>query len=186
MFETGQPNHTFDASFLKSDTVSVILNGQSGSKPDSKKQNLHSETFVTLDAESRTLPAEAILILDGDAKNEIVLTIGGIMGGQNSEIKPDTTELFIESATFPRDKIRFSLAKLQLRTDAAIRFEKGQDPKKAKTAIYRIIELLKKVHPDIQAGEITGEAPVPERRNEIRTTLSFIQNRLGFPITRRK
>ncbi len=172
MFETGQPNHTFDSSLLKKDTVSAVLNTGNRFK-----------TFRTLDDEERNLPPEAILILDGDPQTGNPVAIGGIMGGLDSGIAENTSSLFIESATFPRAGIRFALSKLQLRTDAAVRFEKGQDPANARAAIFRILELLKTIHPDLKTGSVSGEAPVPERRNEIRTTLRFIQGRLGFPVS---
>lgn len=49
------------------------------------------------------------------------------MGGLNSEIKPDTADLFFECAKFRRDSVRRTARALGMRTESSARFEKGVD-----------------------------------------------------------
>ncbi len=170
MLELGQPNHTFDLKTLSEKTVTVALS------------NAKSPDFKTLDGELRKLPEKSVLIFDGEGKHARPVALGGIMGGENSAIAPDTANIFIESATFPRELIRRTLKKIDLRTDSAMRFEKGQDPAKAKPAIYRIAELIRETCPDLLLGAVTGQS-VPPKQSKIKLTLSFLQNRLGFAVS---
>ncbi|MDH5656277.1 MAG: phenylalanine--tRNA ligase subunit beta, partial [Spirochaetia bacterium] len=170
MLELGQPNHTFDAEKLKKDTVSVAL---------SETKTLAS--FTTLDEVERNVPEGSILILDG--KKGVPVALGGIMGGLDSGISENTSSLFLESATFPREKIRKTLSAVQLRTDSAVRFEKGQDPAKAKPALARLAELISLSCPDMKTGKITGESPEKEIQSKIKISLKEIRDRLGFSIS---
>lgn len=185
MLELGQPNHTFDAKTLKSDTVTIALaNASAKNKTGATSSNLKLKTFTTLDGQSRELPENTILILDGAAgakPNPVAL--GGIMGGESSGVADDTTELFLESATFPRERIRPAIARLGLRTDSAQRFEKGQDPAKAKPALDRLAELIAETCPNLAQGKTTGSSPEKESRNKVTVALSFLQSRLGFAIS---
>ncbi|MBX7057755.1 MAG: phenylalanine--tRNA ligase subunit beta [Leptospirales bacterium] len=173
MFELGQPNHAFDASLLRNDSVLVAS--------ASRARDL--KNFTALDGVERALPPEAIIIFDGKASAKTAVAIGGIIGGLHSGIAPQTTRLFLESACFPRERIRAAISALALRTDSAQRFEKGQDPSKAAPALGRIVELLRHSCPDLQPGALSGAGPQKERRNRIRLRLSFLQARLGFAIS---
>ena len=175
MYDVGQPNHAFDARQLKEKSISVVLNNQ----------DLKIESFTTLDGEERKLPKESILILDGPAEKKRAVALGGIMGGLASRVQDDTEELFVESATFPREYIRRSITALGLRTDSAQRFEKGQDPAQAAPALYRFAQLLKQSCPNLKIGPICGQMSVAPKKNKIVTDLAFIQSRLGFAISTR-
>ncbi len=171
MLELGQPNHTFDARTLKD---SVVLVGTNGKSAKVKK-------FQTLDGEEREIPDGTILIFDGkDGKRPVAL--GGIMGGEESGVSDDTGELFLESATFPRELIRPAIAKIGLRTDSAQRFEKGQDPAQAEPALDRLVELLALSCPQLEQGKTTGSAPEKARKNTVNVSLDFLRRRLGFDI----
>ena len=172
MFELGQPNHTFDRNRLKSSSIRVAKNG---SGPNLK-------SFTTLDGEERALPSSAVLILDGSDDTSPAVALGGIMGGLNSGIEDTTTSLFLESATFHREDIRRTLSTMQLRTDSAIRFEKGQDPGKARPALARLFDLLTRSCPGLRAGVISGQEPEPAVRNRIQVRLDYLRDRLGFPM----
>ncbi len=166
MYDLGQPNHAFDLKNLKSDTVVCDL---------SKKEM----DFAALDEQTYKIPAGSILIYDG--KKPVAL--GGIIGGMNSAIQSDTKEIFIESATFPREFIRKTISATGIRTESARRFEKGLDPANSKMAIYRFIELLKESCPNLKVGKIQSNFIIPEKKeNIIKTTIDFIQMKLGFPI----
>lgn len=174
MLELGQPNHVFDVTALQADTVTVA---------PAKSHNV--KTFKTLDGTERDVPDEAVVIFDGAGKSARPVALGGIMGGEDSAIRPVTKQIFIESATFPREAIRRTLKKVDLRTDSAMRFEKGQDPSKAAPAIARIAELLKETCPGIALGRVNGAAVKPVH-SRIQLTLDFLRERLGFEITKKE
>ncbi|MEG1344879.1 MAG: phenylalanine--tRNA ligase subunit beta [Clostridia bacterium] len=125
MLELGQPMHAFDKRFVEKINVSSLE---------------EQKCFVTLDNVTRKLPVGTLMINNQNGP----IAIAGIMGGQNSEIKEDTTSLFLESATFDSTLIRKSASKIGHRTDASTRYEKTLDPKLAKLATQRYIYLLKK------------------------------------------
>ncbi|MCB1322595.1 MAG: phenylalanine--tRNA ligase subunit beta, partial [Leptospiraceae bacterium] len=162
MFETGQPNHAFDARRLQASTIGVAANGG----------RIKIKNYTTLDGEERAMPDGAILILDGPIQSKTpVVALGGIMGGAGSEVADDTTELFLESATFPRERIRPTISAIGLRTDSAQRFEKGQDPARARPVLDRFTALLALSCPDLQAGKISGRQVVKNRISKVNLDL---------------
>ncbi|MBE7438768.1 MAG: phenylalanine--tRNA ligase subunit beta [Spirochaetales bacterium] len=164
MFELAQPNHAFDLASLPSRAIKVETAEQA------KKTELE-----LLDDRTIQLPGHAILITaDSEA-----LALAGIMGGRGSAIGPQTQSLFLESATFPRESIRKTLQSCPLRTESAIRFEKGQDPEKALVAIYRLVKILRLTCPDLKLTGLNGDHHRPPP-TVIHTQLSFINKRLGL------
>ena len=71
-----------------------------------------------------------------------IVGLAGIMGGLNSEIKEDTTEVIFESANFDGTNIRVNSKKIGLRSEASSRFEKDIDPNLAKLALDRACALV--------------------------------------------
>ena len=173
MYDVGQPNHAFDASQLKEKSISLVLN----------HQGLKCKSFTTLDGEERRLSEQSILILDGSPEKGISpIALGGVMGGLASRVQENTRELFVESATFPREQIRRMIKALGLRTDSAQRFEKGLDPSQASPALYRFAQLLKQSCPKLRVGQICGRNYDNVTQKKIPIHLAFIQSRLGFPM----
>src|SRR5262249_12614331 len=116
MLESGQPLHAFDYHLL------AKTPGQS-SPTIVVKRAADGERFVTLDGQERSLSREVLLIAD-ETK---AIALAGVMGGQNTEINPDTIDVLIESACFKPQNIRATSKKLGLRTESAYRFERGAD-----------------------------------------------------------
>lgn len=133
MLELGQPMHAFDGREISSRTI-VVERAKEG------------EVFTTLDEVERKLNTNVLNIKNGD----VTIGLAGIMGGLNSEVKEDTTEIIFESATFDGLNIRTSSQGLGLRTEASSRFEKGLDPNLAETAMNRACNLVV----ELGAGEI--------------------------------
>ena len=125
MLEMGQPMHAFDINQIGTGKI-VVRNAEEGEK------------FVTLDEQERTLDKDMLVITNGEKS----LALAGVMGGLNSEITEDTTELLFESASFQPENIRATSKKLGLRTEASSRFEKGIDVNLAETAINRAAQLV--------------------------------------------
>ena len=133
MLEIGEPMHAFDARQIESKKI-VVERAKDGEK------------FVTLDENERELDSSFLCIKDGDK----TIALAGIMGGLNSEIKEDTTEIIFECANFNGTNIRVNSKKLNLRTESSARFEKDIDPNLAKLAIDRACALIC----ELEAGEV--------------------------------
>ena len=96
------------------------------------------ETLTTLDGNVRNL-TEGMLVIADDNK---AIGLAGIMGGENSEIKDDTTMVVFESANFNGTSIRKTALALGMRTDASGKFEKSLDPMMTIPAVERACELV--------------------------------------------
>ncbi|WP_252229556.1 MULTISPECIES: phenylalanine--tRNA ligase subunit beta [unclassified Clostridium] len=146
MFELGQPMHAYDAREISTNKI-VVERAESGEK------------FTALDEVERQLDDSMLCIKDD---NKIV-GLAGIMGGLNSEIKEDTTEVIFESANFDGTNIRVNSKKLNLRSEASGRFEKDIDPNLAKLAIDRACALIC----ELGAGEvIEGTIDIYNKKKE--------------------
>lgn len=130
MMEIGQPLHAFDYHLIQSKegTVPTLLvrTAQPG------------ETFTTLDAREHALDEEMLLIADETRG----IALAGVMGGLNSEINDQTTDVLIESACFKPESVRRTAKKLDCRTDASYRFERGSDPDICNWASRRAAQLI--------------------------------------------
>lgn len=124
MLELGTPMHAFDLDSLKNKKV-VVREARDGEK------------FKTLDGKERDLKSGDILITDG----EEIIGLGGIMGGLDSEINENTKNVLIEGACFNEDNIRKTSKRLNLRSEASGRFEKGLDPNLCEISVNRMCHL---------------------------------------------
>ena len=131
MLELGQPMHAYDNRKVSCVEVKTL-------KEDSE--------FTTLDSQLRKLDKGTLMIYN----DKEPVGVAGVMGGLASEIVDDTTTLFLESANFNAVTIRKTASKLDLRTDAAARYEKTLDPELTELAIARFIKLLKEEDKDIK------------------------------------
>jgi len=163
--ELGQPLHAFDKNLIE-DGIVVRL-----AKKDEK--------MTTLDGKERKFTEEMLLIAD----HKKPVAIAGVMGGANSEITPDTTEIIIESATFLGSNIRRTSTDLGLRTEAVQRFEKQLDPNLSLTAIQRAIELILEVSPGAEvAGPITDNHKFDDKPKTLTLNVEKAQLKIGVPI----
>ncbi|OEF99338.1 phenylalanine--tRNA ligase subunit beta [Vulcanibacillus modesticaldus] len=136
MLEYGQPLHAFDLDRLDQPEIVVRM-----ANPNEK--------ITTLDDQERELDDQMLLITDGVKP----IAIAGVMGGANSEVTGETTQILLESAFFKGSSIRRTSRKLGLRSEASLRFEKGIDPNRIYAALNRAAWLLK----DIAGAEIVGD-----------------------------
>jgi len=140
MLETGQPLHAFDLG--KFNTQHVVVRD---AKP--------GETIVTLDEIERVLDPSDVLITNGD----VATAIGGVKGGANTQIDESTVQVLLESATFDPTRIRKTAQRLDLRSEASSRFEKGVDPQRTLLAMERATTLLMELADAIVYEGISGE-----------------------------
>lgn len=136
MHELGQPLHAFDAANLAGQKI-VVRKVNAGTK------------FTTLDKTERVLTGNECMICDGEKP----VAIGGVFGGLDSGINNNTTEIFIESATFNPASIRKTAKHHGLSTDASFRYERGTDVEITIKALARAVELIT----EIAGGEVSSK-----------------------------
>lgn len=130
MLEYGQPMHAYDRKKVATDTLEARL---------AKK----GETIETIDHKKYPLTEEDLIITNG----KIILGIAGIMGGLDSEINENTTEIILEAANWDPVVTRKTSQRLGLRSDASQRFEKSLDPSMCPIALEKAVELIIKICP---------------------------------------
>ena len=133
MLEYGQPMHAFDYRYVKGGKI-IVRRAEEG------------ETLTTLDGKEHTLTHDHLVIADESR----AVGLAGIMGGENSEIVDDTTDVVFESANFDGTCIRKGALALGMRTEASAKFEKGLDPMNTLPAVDRACELVEL----LGAGEV--------------------------------
>lgn len=124
LHDIGQPLHAFDRDKLFG-TVSVRLANE-------------GEQILTLDNQQRKLDSSSLLITDDDKP----VALAGVMGGLETEVTEETKNLLIESAYFDKVSIMNTSRKLNLISDASIRFERGIDRDIQSKGLERFVELF--------------------------------------------
>ncbi len=124
LHDIGQPLHAFDRDKLFG-TISVRF--------AKDKENLK-----TLDEQERMLTSEDLIITDNDKP----IALAGVMGGYDTEVTDTTTNLLIESAYFDKVSIMKTSRRLNLISDASIRFERGIDFNLQKQGLQRFVNLF--------------------------------------------
>lgn len=166
MLELGTPMHAFKADAIDG-TINVRLAEQ-------------GEEFTLLDGKEVKLDTDMLVIAD-DKKP---LALAGIMGGANSVIDTDTTEIVLEAAWFAPKAIAGRARRLTLHTDSSHRFERGVDYELQEKAIERATQLITEICGG-QAHESTlvQEAQYLPRRKPITLKTKHINAVLGvrFP-----
>ena len=133
LMELGHPLHAFDYHKLTENRIVV------------RRARLREE-IVTIDEETRDLTDDMLVI--ADAQNAVALA--GIMGGLDSEVTVETTDILLESAYFNPVSIRKTSKALGMHTEASHRFERGADIEGLITAINRAAQLIQ----EVAGGEI--------------------------------
>ncbi|MEM7325595.1 MAG: phenylalanine--tRNA ligase subunit beta [Actinomycetota bacterium] len=129
MLELGQPNHTYD--------LGLVPDGKLG-----VRWARDGETLVTLDDQERTLTRQDGLIVDGGDRP---IGLAGVMGGASTEISESTTSVLLEAAMWDRMTIAHTSRRLNLRSEASTRFERGVDPMGIERALDRFAELAAEI-----------------------------------------
>ena len=148
MLELGQPNHTYDLAKVPGGALKV-------------RSAREGETLVTLDGVERTLTAADGVITGAD---DVAVGLAGVMGGASTEISETTVDVAVELAWWDPERIAATAARLNLHSEASLRFKRGVDPAVARLAADRICSLLAEVagatvH-DVETFE-QGNLPVP-------------------------
>jgi phenylalanyl-tRNA synthetase beta chain len=167
MLEIGQPMHAYDKREITTNKIVV-------------ERAKAEEKFTTLDEVERVLDDTMLCIKDSDT----TIGLAGIMGGLNSEIKEDTTEVIFECANFDGTNIRVNSKKLNLRSEASSRFEKDIDPNLAEIAINRACSLIC----ELEAGDVMeGTIDIYPKKKEAGKVIvdsKWVNSFLGTDITK--
>ncbi|WP_213406107.1 phenylalanine--tRNA ligase subunit beta [Staphylococcus pasteuri] len=166
LLEYGQPLHMFDQDQIGSNHIEV-------------RQAQENETMTTLDDQERTLLESDIVITNGQTP----IALGGVMGGDFSEVSDRTTNVVIEGAIFDSASIRHTSRRLNLRNEASSRFEKGIATEFVNEAVDRACYLLEMyasgsvLKDRVSAGDL-GEFITP-----IHITTDKINETVGFNLS---
>jgi len=166
LMETGHPLHTFDYDALADHGIEV-------------RRAKDGERFTTLDGKTRELTDEILLICDA---NEPV-AVAGIMGGENSEVTDETTNILIESAYFDPTTVRRGSKYLGLSTEASKRFERGADPNGVIYALNRLTQMIQELADGEVLAGILDEYPTPIKPKSIDLRVSRTSEIIGVEIS---
>jgi phenylalanyl-tRNA synthetase beta chain len=172
-FEIGQPLHAFDYDKLKA---------RAGGKQPTIITRLPepAETLETLDQEHHTLEPHNILVCDTAG----VLSLGGIIGGAETEISDDTRNVLLEAANWNFINIRRTMQSQRVHTDAGARFSRGVHPSQAILGVQRGIELMRQVSGGKVAKGIVDNYPFPPDTVRVDLPIAEVRRLLGmdFPL----
>lgn len=154
MMELNQPNHTFDLDKIEGGKI-VVRAGH------------ENEKLVTLDEQERELNSDDIVISDG-AK---AVALGGVMGGQNSEITENTKNILLEVANFNSQNVRKTSRRLTLFSESSYRFERRVDEENAINVINRLANIIQEVAGGEILEGVVDNYPVPYKKKT--ATLNF-------------
>ncbi|HNT34288.1 MAG TPA: phenylalanine--tRNA ligase subunit beta [bacterium] len=133
LWELGHPMHAFDMDKLNEQRI-VVRRASEGEK------------IRTLDGVERTLTSEMLVIADA----RVPVALAGIMGGADSEVSDETTNILLESAYFDPVSTRRTSKQLGISTEASYRFERGADYHAVITALDRCAAMIQR----LAGGEI--------------------------------
>lgn len=161
LFELGQPLHAFDSAKI-SGSLRI-------------RHATANENFRALDGRDYTLQETDLVI--ADTKGPVALA--GIMGGIDSSVTPETTDILLESAVFDPQTVRRTSRRLGLASDSSYRFERGIDPEMTTMASARAVALITEIaggNADeslFEVGTLYSRQEVKLRHNRVRSLLGL-------------
>jgi len=166
LLELGQPLHAFDLAKVREETV-VVRRARDG------------ESIRTLDGVHRRLTPGMLAICDPSGP----MAVAGVMGGEDSEVSEQTSDVLLECALFTPGPIRATRKELGLSTDASYRFERGVDPEGMVSALLRAAALILATAGGTVGGAIVDANPAPFTRTQVRLRRDRVGKVLGIPFT---
>ena len=166
MMLTGQPLHAFDFDKVAHNgTAKIVIR-----KP--KKD----EKMTLLDGSEISPRADAVLICNQD----VPIALGGVMGGNNSEIDSATKNIIVECANFDMYNIRRTAMEHGLFTDSVTRFNKGQSADQCSPVLDKTISLIiQQCNGAKVSGNIIDCYPGKKQNNSVAISAEFVNTRLG-------
>lgn len=164
LHESGQPLHAFDADTIRGGKVRVHCLPEGTS-------------FTTLDGKERKLRATDLMICDAEGP----MCMAGVFGGLNSGVGENTKNIFLESACFHPVHVRKTSMAHGLRTDSAIRFEKGVDISQVAAVLQRAALLIAEICGANITSNLTDVFPQPPVRKEVTLKFDYLARLSGKP-----
>lgn len=165
LFELNQPMHAFDLSKLNGPKIEVRRGGS-------------GERMRTLDGEERAVGPEMTLICDAERP----VAIGGVMGGVDSEVSGETTDILLECAYFDPKRIRATSKALRLSTDASFRYERGTDIQGMADAVRRAVTLIRALAGGEEREPAVDVYPSPTKSRVVFLRPDRVSHVLGVPV----
>lgn len=169
MWETGFPMHAFDYDLIAGKKIIV-------------RRAKDKEVLVTLDGVKRVLEEEMLVIAD----LEKPVGMAGVMGGENTEITGDTHRLFLEAACFNPFNNRRTSRKLNLPSEASLRYEKGVDREMAVFAQDRAVSLMQEIGGGVICQGLLDVYPRPYRLPSISLRPGRVEGMLGYAVKKKE
>jgi phenylalanyl-tRNA synthetase beta chain len=165
LLELGQPLHAFDLADLAGAEIRVRR-----AKP--------GETIRTLDGVERKLDPDMLVIADGSRAQ----AVAGVMGGAASEVSSATRAVVFESAYFKPASVRRTSKRLNLKTEASMRFERGGDVDNPPVGLQRALALMAQIGAGRASGPIVDCYPQPRPATTIALRRDRIARLLGAAV----
>ncbi len=165
LHEYGQPLHAFDADRIRGGKVII-------------KKLAQGTVFKALDGTDRKLSAEDLMICDTEGG----LCIAGVFGGLDSGVSERTTNIFLESAHFDQVSVRKTAARHNLRTDAAMHFEKITDVNATVEVLKRAASLICEICGGHVVSDIIDVYPAPVSGYTVTTGITRLNKLAGADI----
>ncbi|MBP1729225.1 MAG: phenylalanine--tRNA ligase subunit beta, partial [Deltaproteobacteria bacterium] len=165
LMEYGHPLHAFDFRQLAGGRIIV-------------QRAADGEKFTTLDGQERLLTSADLTIRDAGR----AVALAGIMGGENSEIAADTTNILLESAYFNPSAIRLTSKKLGIHTESSHRFERGADLNIVTTALDRAAALIAELAGGSIARGVIDVYPAPQPQKKISFRIARAEEIIGVAL----
>lgn len=165
LHETGHPMHGFDADKIAGNRI-IVKKAEGGTK------------FTTLDEKERTLDENDLMICNAQEG----MVIAGTMGGLNSGVTENTTNVFLESAYFNPVSVRKTAKRHALNTDSSFRYERGVDPDTGIYALKRAALLIQEIAGGEIAMDIVDVYPNPIQAFDVDLNLDRMNRLIGQEI----
>ncbi|OJX38242.1 MAG: phenylalanine--tRNA ligase subunit beta [Chloroflexi bacterium 44-23] len=171
MLETGQPLHAFDYDVLKERA--------NGERPTIiTRPAVEGETITTLDEVRRNLDPNDILVTDTAGP----LSLAGVMGGLESEIRPETRNILLEGASWNFINVRKTTSRMHLNSEAGYRFARGVHPALASWAVELCLQRMYEWGGGQIYEGLVDKYPLPPQDPQVEITVADVKRKLGITI----
>ena len=162
LLEYAQPLHAFDLKKLEGPAIRV-------------RRARDGEKLLGLDGVERTLTTEMLVIADASRP----VALAGVIGGEETSVTEETTDILLEAATFHGPNVRQTSRAIGLRTEASARFERNLPPELALAGARRAASLIA----EIAAGDVHRDwadvYPRPQEPVRVNLKPALIDDLLG-------
>ncbi|MDR3691914.1 MAG: phenylalanine--tRNA ligase subunit beta [Fimbriimonas sp.] len=166
MLELGQPLHAFDFDRLVGGRI-VVREASPG------------EQISTLNGIEHQLEAGQMMICDAERP----VAVAGVMGGGETEVDADTSNVLLESAHFSSMSVRKTRKQLGLNTEASYRFERSVDPDGVVAALHRCVELIREGCAGVVGTSVVDRYPGKSERSPLELRVDRVCRMLGMKVT---